>query len=282
MATESLTVNQEVAASRPGPDPAPGYLNAIVALLVVLPLLSIALKLSSLPGSELLREALSLSTVPPRMQVRVGYVLFVPLAAVLMVFIRVTLGLRVLGPFRSILLAVAFQVTGIVLGLIFLVITVGTIVGVRPIVQKLRLPYSARVSVGLGTVSVLITLALISSQWLDVYALNRVAYFPIVVLCLTGDGFSRTLRREGIRSAMFRGTTTAAAAVVFTWGASIPGFHETLIRFPELLVLELALIILIPKYLGYRMFNSLNPAPVRERKSRRRATTESNSRRRHQ
>ncbi len=242
-----------------------GARKAFVVLLVSLPLLMIGLKLSGTTIGELLEHASSLAGVGGETGKRVGSVLLVPLAAVIVVFFRVTLGIRVLGPFRSFLLAVAFQATGIPLGLFFLAVVLGVIVAVRRPLKRIRLPYYGRVSVVMSTVAVVIAATLSISRSFDLDGLRRVAYFPIVALCLTGDAFASTLHREGKRSALWRGAVTAAVAVLITKIAEIPGFVTTLVRFPELLILEIGLIILITEYLGYRLFSSLNP-PVKKRR----------------
>jgi hypothetical protein len=94
----------------------------LVSLLFIVPLLIVIGKWPALPTSGLLTQWFSLDALPAAVHHGARHILFVPLGAVLVVFCRLTLGIRVLGPFRSILLAVAFQVTGILVGLIFLAV----------------------------------------------------------------------------------------------------------------------------------------------------------------
>jgi hypothetical protein len=237
----------------------------IVIALFALPLALIAYKMSNLTGSQSLAQALALTGMPAEVQDRIGYVLFVPLAAVMVVFSRVTLGIRLLGPFRSILLALAFHMTGIGLGLFFLLVVVGMIVLIRPALKEIRMPYFGRVSVVLSAVAIIIMLTMVAGRWFQLQNLQQVAYFPIVVLCLTGDGFARTLYREGYKSALWRGGMTAIVAILITLLWSIPGFVGILIRFPELLILEVGLIVVITEFFGLRLFQHVNPAPVRKK-----------------
>jgi hypothetical protein len=195
------------------------------------------------------------------MNTRLQYVLFVPLGAVLVVFCRLTLGIRILGPFRSILIAVAFQITGIVLGLIFLTIVIAVIVVVRPLLKAIRLPYYARVSVIMSAVCAIMTFTILMGTWLETDVLRRTAYFPIVVLCLMGEGFSRTLTKEGTRAAMWRGAMTTLLAVLITLLTAIPGLRQFMMRFPELLIVQLGCIVLISEYLDLRLLQWINPAP---------------------
>ncbi len=248
----------------------------MVLALVLVPIVSILLKQSSLPFGAWLREMVSLQGSPALVHSRVAHVLLVPLGAAIVVFFRVTLGIRVLGPFRSVLLAIAFQITGVLLGLFFLALVVGVIVAVKPMLKKIKLPYFARLAVSLSTVATIVMMALLLARALHWEVLSRTAYFPLVVLCLTADGFASTLRREGYRSALWRGTATAAVAVLITGVAAIPGIERLLASNPELLLLEIASIVLISEFLGFRLLSRLNP-PVKKRAKRKRAKAKRSS-----
>ena len=230
-----------------------------VAVTLLVPLVIIALKHSPFPFAESLREVLSLGGSIDEIKGRVANVLLVPLGAAVVVFFRVSLGIRVLGPFRSVLLAIAFQVTGIPLGLFFLSLVVAVIVAVRPIIKKLKLPYFSRLSVTLSTVAAIIMMTLVAARALDLEALGRAAYFPIVVLALTADGFARTLRREGVRSAVWRGSMTALVALIIAGLARVSEVELLLATYPELLLAEIGMILVISCFLGFRVFAFLNP-----------------------
>lgn len=232
-----------------------------LGLLIIVPLFIMVAKL---PTAAFLMRFFSLVDLPPQMQNRVRYILFVPLSATLVVFFRLTLGIRVLGPFRSILIAVAFQITGIVLGLIFLVIVIGIIVAIRPLLRAIRLPYFGRVSVMLSAVASIMIITLLASNWLELDVLHRVAYFPIVVLCLTGEGFARTLSKEGLRSAMWRGAMTTLVAVLITLLSQIREVEHLFLRFPELLFVQIGCIVVIAEFFDLRLLQWLNPTAVKK------------------
>ncbi len=209
--------------------------------------------------SDFLTRYMSLASVPEAMQGRVSHLLFVPFGALLVVFFRLTLGLRLLGPFRSVLLAVAFQITGIALGLVFLTVVVSVIVVIRPFLKEIRLGYFGRVTVILGVVAGILVATILAASWLQIDSLQRVAYFPVVVLCLTGEGFATKLTREGLPSALWRGAMTALVAVVITLLCGIPGFDRLLLSFPELLILQVISIVLISEFFDLRLLQRLNP-----------------------
>jgi hypothetical protein len=222
-----------------------------------------------LPTSDFFMRFLSLANLSESMESRVGYILFVPFGATVAVFFRLFLGIRLFGPFRSVLLAVAFQITGILPGLAFVAVVIAVVVAIRPFIKAIRLPYFARVSVVLSTVALIMLVALLSSTLLNIGSLRQVAYFPIVVLCLMSEGFAKTLSGEGLRSALWRGVMTVFVAVIITLLYQIHGFRRLFLYFPELLVLEIGCIIVIGEFLNLRLLGWLNPPVVKKRSSRR-------------
>jgi hypothetical protein len=238
-----------------------GKRRAMLACLFLLPLVVAAGKSAVFPTSEFLTRYASLLEVPAEMHRRLQYGLFVPLSAVLVVLCRLTLGIRILGPFRSILIAVAFQITGIPLGLVFLTIVIAVIVVVRPLLKAIRLPYFARVSVIMSAVSAIMMMTILLGTWLEADSLRRTAYFPIVVLCLTGEGFSHALTKEGTRSAMWRGAMTVLLAVLITLLTEIHALQQLLLRFPELLIVQIGCVVVIAEYFDLRLLQWMNPAP---------------------
>ena len=194
----------------------------LVAALIAVPLLIVLAKWPGLPTAEFLRTHFTLETLPLRVQHKLTHILFVPLGAMLIVLVRLTLGLRLLGPFRSLLLAVAFQATGIALGVTFLTVTIGIVAFARPSIRALRMPYFGRTTVLLSSVAGLMVLVVLAGSWLHIGLLNSIAYFPIVVLSLIADAFARTAKSEGWPSALWRAGVTASVAIVLTAIANVP------------------------------------------------------------
>jgi hypothetical protein len=95
-------------------------------------------------------------------------------------------------------------------------------------------------------------------------------YFPIIVLCLTGEGFSRTLVNEGLLSAMWRGAMTTLIAVLITLLAGITGIQQFLINYPEFLITQIALIIVISEWFDLRLLSRFNPTPIKSKARKRR------------
>ena len=230
--------------------------------LMLIPATLIALgRIKGLPTAGFFAHHASLGATPRGLQHTVTDILFVPIGALIVVIFRLTLGVSLLGPFRSILLAFAFLTTGIALGLAFLTGTILILVLVRPMIKALRLPYFGRVSVMISAVAVVMVVAILASGWLRSPSLLNLSHFPIVVLVLVGEKVAVTIKREGARSGIWRAATTALVGVVVTAIASIPGLDGILLGHPELLLVEIALIVVVSTLCPWRLLANLNPAP---------------------
>lgn len=207
--------------------------------------------------------AVTLADLPPEVVAQIGYVMAIPLGAVIVVIARVSLGLRLMGPFRPILIAVALQMTGIMTGLLFLFATFILIALIRPLVRAQKLPYFARTALLLSIVALFSILVLLTGKWFDLGVLLALAHFPIVVLCLAAEAFARTLSGEGIRSAAWRGALTAATASLITLLLALPGVLPFLIAHPEFVLVMIGLAVLIGKHFAFRAFDHLNPKPIK-------------------
>jgi hypothetical protein len=246
-----------------------------VAILVSVPALLVAFKLSGLPGSAELADSLSFVSLPTAMQHRTEHLLFTPLGALVVVFVRLTLGIRVLGPFRSVLLAIAFLVTGVAIGVVFFALVMAAVIVLRPVIKSMRMPYFGRSTALLASVASIIILAMLVGQALGFTDVERVAYFPVVVLTLAGDAFAATQRKEGMRSALWRAGATAMVAVLITEIASVRPLASALLRFPELVILCLVGVIFVCEFMSFRLFAHLNPPPKKRKRPRKSAVAAS-------
>jgi len=235
--------------------------NHFLSALFALPLLLVLAKVSGVPGSELISKGLSAADLSPHLRRVAENILLIPLGAVVVVAVRLTLGLRVLGLFRPILLAMAFLAIGVPLGLAFLVPVLALVVTLRPL---LRTDHNyARVAVLLSLVASFLMLPLIVGHSWNIAWLQRLAGFPIIALCLTCESFAKVADAEGSREAVWRALITVAAAMIITAIADIRGAVELFLRFPELLLAQAGCVLLINKHLNLRLLDGFNPLLIR-------------------
>ena len=124
--------------------------------LMTISLAVVAVKQLPIDPAQWLARQLSLSDLPRKLQSPMREVCFIPLGAVAVVFTRLSLGLRILGPFRSILLGIAFHLTGLPLGLSFLVMTTIIIMLARRELRQLGLNYFGRITIMLSVVALFV------------------------------------------------------------------------------------------------------------------------------
>ena len=99
----------------------------LIKVLFCFALVLILGKVPGTPTAPLFTRVFSLEDLPLRLHPHLEYVLFTPLAAIVVVLFRLTLGLSVYGLWRPILLAVAFHLIGLGVGLAFLVAVMAAI-----------------------------------------------------------------------------------------------------------------------------------------------------------
>jgi len=167
----------------------------------------------------------------------------------------------VLGLFRPILMAMAFDIIGIPISLAFLLFVLVIIVVLR---SSLTTDHNyARLAVLLSLASALLFAPLMIGQWWHVTWLREIVFFPIIALCLTCESFANVLDRDGIHEAVWRTFTTVAAAAVIVGLIRLPGVLKLFLGFPELLLVEAGSILLINKYLDFRIYEGANPLAPR-------------------
>lgn len=233
---------------------ASGNRRLILEVLFGLPALILLGKLPLLPTSALFTNAFALTDVSVHIQKHLEYVMFIPLSAVVVVLFRLTLGFHVFGLFRPILLGIAFRITGLQRGVLFLSLIMMCIVLVRPVLRVARLHSYAREAVALGAVVVLMLITVAASSRTHETSMLSVARFPIISLCLISEHFAKALYDHGARHAIGRGAMTIFVGVVICVLGSIPGLMHLFLRFPELLIAQIGCVVAIAEFLNVRLF----------------------------
>ena len=233
----------------------------LLAGLILVPTLIMLGKLLPTPIAGGLADFFSVDHVPAHARHVVASIFFVPVGALVVVAFRRMLGLKVLGFFRPILLAVAFASLGVPLGLACLIGFLTLMAAVRPMLQDA--PYNTRIPIQLSLVAAVLVMLLAAAEWWQLAWLEQAAYFPVIALCLTCESFAKVLERDGLAEAAWQTMTTVMAAIVITALAGVPGFMRFMLRTPEILFLEAGAILLLARHLSFRLFEGWNPLSPR-------------------
>ena len=235
--------------------PARLWRTAAGIALIVIPLAIVATKL--LDGSQLTAIRTSLEPLPKAARKHAEYLLFVPLSTALVAFFRLSFGIRVLSVFRPALIAIAFQRTGLPLGLTFLALALTTVAALQTLLKGRD--YYERVPMIVVLVVILMTASLVGFEHLHDGWMMRLAYFPVIALCLTCESFASTLSKSGLAEALWRAITTTALGALLMAITRIPGLMAALVRYPELLFVEAGFVLVVAEQLNCRLLEGFNP-----------------------
>ena len=243
----------------------------VLVCLACLPLVTMLARMLAYPGmlewdagpmgglrhfGEWLNRAVSLAWVPASDRWSVLYVLMLPTATLIIAIARLTLGLRLLG-FRSILLAVGFQEIGIGQSLGLLAVVGAVVIALRPAMRRVRLPLYARVAVILCIAASIMVCALLVGPWLHSESIWSVAFFPVIILAMLAEGIARSIDEESPREAAWRTGWTIVVALIIAGVTYAAPFRELMLHFPELLLTELILVVLVAELLDHRLLQHL-------------------------
>jgi uncharacterized protein with transglutaminase domain len=231
----------------------------LFAVLFVVPLSVMLGKMPIFPTAPFFNAWFSLVGIPAHMHKHVEFILFVPLSAVVVSFFRLTLGVPVLSLFRPILVAVAFRIMGIPLGLAFLSLVLSAVLLMRPLLRGAH--YYSRVPVQLSVVAIFMVVPLFLGTFWHEEWLQQVAYFPVISLCLIGESFTKALDRKGLAAAVWPTANTVLIGMLISAVAGIPGALHLLLRFPELLILQPGVVLLLGEFLHLELLKGWSVFP---------------------
>lgn len=193
-------------------------------------------------------------SLPLRTQAVYRVLLLIPLGALLITILRNIVGLETFGTFMPVLIALAFREMELLKGLFFFSLVVGLGLAVRFYFEKLQLLLIPRLAAVLTVVVlILLGLSLITYQ-LGIEHGLAVALFPMVILTMTIERMSIIWEESGPAVALKRGAGSLLAAALVTIVMEIEFVVHLIFVFPELLLVVLAMVLLLGRYTGYRLF----------------------------
>jgi D-alanine-D-alanine ligase len=278
-AVQGETAAAPAAVSRPKWFRPKGYLGrsgvAVVLLLIGATLLMVLARATAMPGSPvpdwwlfeplrrigaLLNDSFTLQWVPVADRHAITYLLMLPAAVLLITIARLTFGLRVLG-FRSIVIAAGFQEIGVLPSLVVIALVLGIVVSLRPTMRRAGLPLFARLSMILGIAACTLVAALFVGPWLRSELIWSLAFFPVIIVALLAESIASSLDRQSPGTAAWRLGWTLLVALLLQVLLSSPTALEIALRFPELMLTQLMVIVLVSEYFDLRLLEGWPDSP---------------------
>jgi len=180
-------------------------------------------------------------------------ILMLPIGILVVVIFRNLVGLETFGTFMPALIAIGFRETGLEYGLLLFALIILFGVVVRWLIGRFQLLHTPRLAIILTGVVVfmlgLITVGIVLGKT----QFSRVALFPLVILTLTVERFSIISEEYGLFHA-FRTTALTMIVTSLTYLVmSNRTLQVTVVSFPEILLVVVALYIYIGRYGGFRI-----------------------------
>ena len=179
--------------------------------------------------------------------------MLIPVAALVVVFMRIAVGISTSGTFMPILLALALIQTTLLVGLTMFLLVVGVGLWIRSYLSHMNLLLVARVASVVIVVILLMAVVAVISYKLGIDQALTVTFFPTVILAWTIERMSILWEEEGGHEVLIQGSGSLIVAVLAYLVMSNRYVEHLTFNFPELLIALLGVILLMGKYTGYRL-----------------------------
>lgn len=203
------------------------------------------------PIKAAIRSAVN-AGVPPN---TVVLLLLLPGVAALVAAARHLVGLRGFGIFLPAALAVTFVATGplVGIGLFLVIVFVSTTFRMVQRRLKVKLQYLPRMALLLHFVVLGILLVLFSAPLITRSGLGSVSIFPVLILVLLAEDFSRVQLGKSVKVAVNLTTETLVLALLSYFFLTRVSVQETALLHPEAWILAIIIFdVLLGKYVGLR------------------------------
>lgn len=213
--------------------------------------LQVAEQRADLVGSSIMDY--SLLRLPVQVQSVYRVLLLIPVGALIMVVFRNVIGIKTVGTFLPVLVALAFRETRLLAGIFLFVLVVAIGMVLRFLLDRLLLLMVPRLAAILVIVVLcLLTISILSHRLGEETGLS-VALFPIVILTIAIERLSIVWEEVGAKEAVVQGLGTLVVAAVSYSVMGLAIVEYLVFVFPELLLVVLAAILLLGRYMGYRL-----------------------------
>lgn len=182
--------------------------------------------------------------------------LLLPVVALFIAAARHVIGLRGYGIFLPAALSVVFVAIGPLVGVVLFLVIVTYSVSIRFFLRKskIRLQYLPRMALVLWFVVLGVLSVLFIAPVTRIEGLTNVSIFPVLVLVLLAEDFSKIQLGKSARTAVTMATETVALSLISYYFLTLESVRSFAILHPELLIVSVALAdFIVGKYIGLRV-----------------------------
>ncbi len=213
----------------------------------------------------------SIYSLPIEQQTAFKMILLLPIGALIVVIMRLLVGIRTSGTFMPILIALALIQTTLLAGIVIFLFVVGTGLLIRSYLSRLNLLFVARISaVIIVVIAIMASISIISNK-LGLDQAMTVTFFPMIILSWTIERMSVLWEEDGPREVLIQGGGSLLTAIIAYLFMTNRTVEYLTFNFPELMLVNLAIILVLGQYTGYRLselyrFHSLEKHDVSDQR----------------
>lgn len=210
-----------------------------------------ALSLGKHTGAFLTNYSLYALPGPQRAVFRV--IMTIPIGVFVLVLLRNLVGLRGVGTFMPVLIALSFRNTHLLWGLVLFSLALSAGLLVRLYFDHLKLLLVARLAAIVMFVILFFAAVTILSDKLNFEPGMSVALFPLVILTMTIERVSVIWDESGPGEAIKLAVMSLIIAAFCYLLMSARAVQHIFFAFPEMILVVMALTLLVGRYTGYRL-----------------------------
>ncbi|MEW7281044.1 7TM domain-containing protein [Aquimarina sp. 2201CG1-2-11] len=205
-------------------------------------------ELHNLPGFSLWnlvdKDIISLSSL--------YLLLLLPIGGLLVALLRNIIGLKTFGVFLPVLIAFSLSHTGFVSGMVIFVSLIILIGLISYPFDKMGLLYTPKLVISLTIMVCVILIATHLGIQNNIQWLTKLTFFPIIILTISAERFSRATVEDGYLRAIDKLFQTLIATTISYLILSWSWLPSILILFPELILLVIVFAAFLGRYIGIR------------------------------
>lgn len=195
----------------------------------------------------------SLYNLPLESQLTYQILLMIPIGGLVIAFMRQIIGIKTFGTFMPVLVALSFKETGLLHGVLFFSFIVSIGMLIRGYFHHLQLLLVPRLAGVLTIVVMLICIIGMLAHDFDFDIGLSIALFPIVILTMTIERMTIMWEETSPKDAIQTGVGSLIAATIGFLAMNSETMRHLIFTFPELLLINLALCMLLGRYNGYKL-----------------------------
>lgn len=190
------------------------------------------------------------SGVPSR---TVILILLLPMLATIIAFIRHVIGLPSIGMLVPVALSITLLSTGITAGLILLGTILFASTFARILLKRVRIMQLPKMAFSMFIVSIFLFLALTISAMAGILVVKQLSIFPVLLLILLSEQIIAVQQERSAQEMLIITMVTFAIGILGFLLLSSQTLRNTVLLYPEFILILIPLNIVIGRYFGLRL-----------------------------